>query len=174
MKDNSKLTAIILVVVTIIVVVVSLIIEKNGQESDERDILIVTNASNFYTVNSCLYRVMTYVSAQDIESLMLLLNENYKNENKITKDNVLDLFSDVDSNSTFVSEKMYYETLSSNLVKYYVKGYIEENQIYDDEVLKKEDRNSVYFIVYLDSSDKIFSIEPYDGEIFKEGDINEG
>ena len=69
---------------------------------------------------------------------------------------------------------MYYETITSNITKYYVKGHIEINSIMDDIPLQKQDYDSVYFVVYLNSSDKLFSIEPYAGEIFNDGDINEG
>ena len=89
---------------------------------------------------------------------------------KITKNNILDSFLDVEIGSTFVSEKMYYETISSSLTKYYVKGHVEANRIMDDAPLDTQDYDSVYFIVYLNSSDKLFSVEPYDGEIFKVGD----
>lgn len=168
MKDKSKLTAIILVILTIVVVIVTFIVD-NKKEEKNNDILIVTNASNFYTVNSCLYRTITYISSNDKESLLLLLPEEYKESNKITQDNVMDLFFDVTETSTFISEKMYYEYISNNINKYYVQGYIQENQLFDDELLTKQDYEIVYFIVYLDTNENIFSVEPYDGKIFKEG-----
>lgn len=168
MKDKSRLTAIILVILVIVVVVVTYIIDNNKEEQNN-DILIVTNASNFYTVNSCLYRTITYISTHDKESLLLLLPEEYKEQNKITPENVMDLFFDVSENSTFVSQKMYYEFITKNINKYYVQGYVQQNQLFDDEILTKQDYETVYFIVYLDSNENIFSIEPYDGKIFKEG-----
>lgn len=173
MKDNSKLLAIILVIVTIVVVVLSSIF--NGKDSDDssNSIYIVQNYSDFYTVNSCLYRTITYISTNDSESLMLLINENYKDKNNINKSNVINLFPKVDLNSTFVSEKMYYEQQNANLTKYYVKGRIEPNQIYDDSAPIDYNYDLVYFIVYLDSSNNLFSIEPYDGKLFKEGELNE-
>ena len=169
MKDKSKLTAIILVILTVVVVIVTFIIEQKEQEENNNDISIVTNASNFYTVNSCLYRAITYISSEDEESLLLLLPEEYKEKNEITQDNVLDLFFDVSETSTFVSQKMYYEILSNSLTKYYIQGYVQENEIMDDSLLTKKDYDLVYFIVYLDSNENIFSLEPYDGKIFKEG-----
>lgn len=171
MKDKSKLTAIILVIITIVVVVVTAIL--NNKSNDDKDINIVTNYSNFYTVNSCLYRVITYVADKDTDSLMLILDSKYKKENNVTSDNVLNLFNSVNSQSTFVSKKMYYQTLSSNITKYYVYGYIEENVIYDENSLNKPNRVEAYFIVYLDSTNKTFSIEPYSGELFMGGDNNE-
>ncbi len=169
MKDNSKYVAIVLAILAVIVIIISLIGETNTEKSNY-DTLIVTNPSNFYTVNSCLYRVITYLSEKDTDSLNLVVNDNYKKNNNVTKKNILDLFSDVDPNSTFVSEKMYYETINSNLTKYYVKGHIEANQILDDVILEDKNYDSVYFIVYLNTSNNLFSIEPYDGEIFKVGD----
>lgn len=172
MKDKSKLTAVILVILTILVVVLTYIFDKD-KEQNKNEINIVTNYSNFYTVNSCLYRTITHISTSDKESLLLLLDNNYKKENKIDESNVLDLFSNVDVDSTFVSRKMYYEILNSNITKYYVYGYVEKNQIYDDELINKTENKEMYFIVYLDSTNKTFSIEPYNGDIFIGGDKNE-
>ena len=174
MKDNSKKVAIVLAVLAIIVVIISLVTTKGDNKKEGVEPIIVTNASNFYTVNSCLYRTITYLSAKDKDSLNLILNGEYKKENKIKKEDILDLFPNVEQNSTFVSEKMYYEIITSNLTKYYVKGHIEINTIMDDTPLTSKDYDSVYFIVYLNSSDKLFSVEPYDGEIFNEGEVNEG
>lgn len=170
MKDKSKLIAIILVIVTLIVVFISNFINNDEKVDVKEDINIVTNYSNFYTVNSCLYRVTTYLSLQDKEKIYLLLDDNYKSNNNVTEDNVLDLFEDVDSDSTFISKMMYYSKISENLTKYYVKGTVEKNQIYDDEPLDRQKQPEIYFIVYLDSSSKTFSIEPYNGKIFIEGD----
>lgn len=169
MKDKSKLTALVLAILAIIVVVVNFIIDNNKKEETNNDIFIVTNASNFYTVNSCLYRTITYISSNDKESLLLLLPEEYKESNKITQNNVMDLFDNVSETSTFISEKMYYEYISNNISKYYVQGYIQENQLFDDELLTNQDYERAYFIVYLDTNKNIFSVEPYDGKIFKEG-----
>lgn len=172
MKDNSKIVTILLAIIAIVVVVISLLTKTNDQEKNS--ISIVTNASEFYTVTSCLYRTVNYALIDDRDNLLLLLNQEYKKENKVTKNNVLELFNNLKTGNTFVSEKMYYEILDKNLTKYYVSGHVESNEIYDDEILEKNEYNQVYFIVYLDSSNNIFSIEPYDGKIFKEGVANEG
>lgn len=166
MKDKSKLVAIILVIITIIVVVGSFILNKSEKKVDNKDISIVTNYSNFYTVNSCLYRVITYLSSKDKDSLMLVIDDNYKKENKVNLDNILSLFPDVSGDSTFVSQKMYYQQITNNITKYYVYGYIEENQFSDYYNGSNKNNKEVYFIVYMDSTSKTFSIEPYSGDIF--------
>ena len=63
---------------------------------------------------------------------------------------------------------MYYQKLSTNVTKYYVYGQIEE-----ESYSGLGNTTDEYFVVYLDSSNKTFSIEPYDGEIFIGGDSDE-
>ncbi len=167
MKDKSKFVAIILVIITIAVLIISTIFRKDDKE--ENEIKIVTNYSNFYTVNSCLYRVVTYLYDKDINSLMLLLSDDYKKENNVTEENVLNLFNNIDVDSTFESRKMYYEQLTKNITKYYVYGRI-SSQMFEEEYESNPEYNDAYFIVYLDTDKKIFSIEPYDGKIFIGGD----
>lgn len=173
MKDKSKITAIILIIITLIIVIISVIFNNDSEKENIENIEIVKNYSNFYTVNSCLYRLTTYLSMRDVESLLFLLNDEYEKDNNINSSNVFEFFPNVESDSTFISEKMYSAILNENLTKYYVKGYIQKNQIFDDTEANEVEQKSIYFIVYLDTMNKIFSVEPYDGKVFIEGDINE-
>lgn len=173
MKDNSKLTAIILVIVTVVVVVGTFIYNKITETTEENKIEIVVNYSDFYTVNSCLYRVITYLGEQDNDSMMKVLYDGYKKDKNINSEKVISLFPKVDIDSTFTSMKMYYQEISSNITKYYVYGRIYKNQVVDEQIPNKQDYLDSYFIVYLDSSNKTFSIEPYSGEIFINGDLYE-
>lgn len=172
MKDRQNLLIILLVIVTALVVIINFITKK--EEEEKNDIEIVTNYSNFYTVNSCVYRVINHLALKDSKSLILLINENYKKENKITEDNVLNKFMEVSQDSTFKSKKMYYEQLESGITKYYVYGEILKNQIFDEGIEEDINGEDAYFIVYIHWEDEIFSVEPYDGEIFIGGVSNEG
>lgn len=171
MKDKKNLVAIILLILAVGVVIITAIFTKGKKE--QPDINIVTNYSNFYTVTSCLSRIITYITEKDNDSLILVLSENYKNENNITKENVLSYFDIIETDSSFISKKMYYEDLNKNITKYYVYGYVEKNQLFDEQFYTKLDIKDIYFIVYLDKESKTFSIEPYSGDIFKDGDIDE-
>lgn len=173
MKDKSKLVAIFLAVTAILVVVISSIFGNVKKEEVNNKKYIVTNYSNFYTVNSCLYRVITYLASQNANNMMLVLNEKYKEKNNVTESDVLNLFPQVEPSSNFVSIKMYYENISKNIKKYYVEGYIKKNQLIDGTDTNNEDQALVYFIVYLDYENKVFSIEPYSGDIFMDGELNE-
>ena len=170
-KDNSKKVAIGLVILTILVVVVSFILDSN--KSIEREKNLVVSPSDFFTVNSCLYRTVSYVASSDTDSLLKVLDSNYKKKNNINSSNVLSKFSGITEDSTFVSRKMYYEKLSDSITKYYVYGIIEENILHDYDTVEESNDIDMYFIVKLDSEKMTFTIEPYDGEIFVDGDSDE-
>lgn len=169
-KDKSKFLAIFLVFLTILVVVISSLMNKNKQESTTID--IVRNPSEFFTINSCIYRVITYIQKEDATSLLQVLSEKYKKDNKINNQNVLSVFSKLEKESTFKSMKMYYEKIDDNITKYYVYGKIEENLLHDYSIVEQTDEKETYFVVYLDKKKQIFSIEPYDGYLFLEGEKN--
>ena len=170
-EKNSKLLAILLAILTITVVIVSIFLVAKDDDRDD-DLLIVSNASEFFTVNSCLYRITNYVYKKDTSSLINVLTSKYKKKNKISELNVLDEFPKVTQSSTFLSKKMYYKNLKKGINKYYVFGVIRPNILHDYEAVKENEEQEVYFVVVLDSNKQVFSIEPYDGEVFIGGDKN--
>ena len=172
MKDKSNLLAILLVIITVVVLILTSVFGKK-EDVVKKDIRIVTNYSNFYTVNSCLYRTITYINSGDTESLLLVLTDQYKKDNNIDESNVLSIFANIENNSSFNPQKMYYENLNKNITKYYVYGYIEEDILTEDVEISNPNKKTAYFIVYLDTAKEIFSVEPYSGDIFLEGDADE-
>ena len=171
MKDKTNLIAIILVIVTIIVLVIAYISKDNNKTKEEK-INIVTNYSNFYTVDSCLNRFIIYLSSKDTDSIMSIINDDFIKKNDITKDNVLDLFDEVKDGSNFVSKKMYYTKVNENIDKYYVYGSVEYSELQIDHSSTTE-LNDTYFIVYIDKYNHLYSIEPYYGSLFTSGEIYE-
>lgn len=170
-NDKSKILAIFLVLLTIVVVASSILLKKKSDDSEK--ITLLNNPSKFFTVNSCLYRFTSYISKKDTENLINTLDEDYKKRENIDSSNVLSKLLEVPNNATFISKKMYYSELNSNITKYYVYGIMQENIIHDYTYVDKRKDQEVYFIVNLDSSTKTFTIEPYDGKIFMDGEKNE-
>ena len=68
---------------------------------------------------------------------------------------------------------MYYQEVNDNIVKYYAFGYIVPDGHYDDRNSYFDNRIESYFIIYLDSKNLTFYVEPYDGSIFTGGESNE-
>ena len=172
-EKNSKLLAIFLAILAIIVVVVSIVSGKKDNNIDDKDASIVNNASKFFTVNSCMYRVTNYIYKKDTSSLMNVLSNKYKKDNEINETNILNKLPQITQNSTFVSKKMYYKEISKTITKYYVYGVIRPNILHDFDSVENIEEKDSYFIVILDSEKQVFSIEPYDGKIFMDGDNNE-
>ena len=170
-KDNSKIIAILLATLAIIVLIISFVFKKTEHQKEE--LTILKNPSKFFTVNSCIYRVTTYISRKETKNLLKVLDQSYKKKNKVNQDNVLDIFPKLEGDVTFVSKKMYYHEVNKNITKYYVQGIIKPNVIHDYTKVEIENYNNVYYIVTLDSKNQLFSIEPYDGKIFMDGDKNE-
>ena len=167
---NNKVKVGILVVITILVVSISYILSiKDDKESQGYS--IVSSYNTFFTVDYCASKYISYLSNKDIDKLTLILNENYKKENKINKDNIFEFIEKLsDKQYLFSSRKMYEEKISDNITKYYVKGYIVEDVLLEDDYIAPR-KIEYYLIVYLDSVNQTFSIEPYNGKIFK-GDNN--
>lgn len=165
MKKNN-LFIIILVILAILVPLITYYIDsRNKQEGDKK---IVVDYNDFYTVDSCINRVITYINGKDTESLMLVINDKYRKKNKIGSNNVLNFFNQVLDESSFVSKKMYYSNVDKKIMKFYVYG---QNLVEGFDGIK--DKKDIYFIVYLNLGKKTFSIEPYDGKIFLGGDNSE-
>lgn len=167
-RNKKNLPVILLVVVTIIVVVCSIVFGKDTKSKE--NIKIVTDASKFYTVNSCIYRFSTYLADNDVDSVYKIVDENFINDNNITKQNILDNFYEILPDYTFISKKMYSSIVNENITKYYVYGVYQPNSLFDDTDIYEVESTDAYYIVYLDNSKSIFSIEPYNGDIFKSGD----
>ncbi|MDD4705967.1 MAG: hypothetical protein PHS24_01965 [Bacilli bacterium] len=164
---------IIVIIVFLIVLFSGLILFEYRQPKplveEKTKISLVADYGRFFSINNATNKYISYLNKQDINSLMLLLNNKYKEKNNINSDNILHKLSLLDINKEYVFEaqKMYNEKLSKNIIRYYIYGYLNEDVM--EEYHKPID---YYLIIDLDINNMIFDVTPYDGKIFK-GDINE-
>lgn len=165
MKNKENLKVIIVVIITL-VVVIGTVIYNNLKEKDNIELSIVTNYSEFFTVNSCIDRAINYVIDKETKNLILLTNDTYKKKNSINQSNILSIYPNLDDDCSFSAKDMYYEKVNENVTKYYVYGELITS--YEYKFISEE-----YFIVYLDREKGLFSIEPYKGDVFKGGVENE-
>lgn len=162
---KKKITIILLVVVVIIYGGIFFLVERNDRKKASLSASIVTDYSEFFTVNSCISKYFNYLGSKDEDALYKLLSADYKRKKIITKENVLMNLSIVASGSSFAAQRIYKEKVREDIYKYYVYGFIEVGGLEIDDVSRTED----YIIVYLDKKNTLFSIEPYDGKEYKEG-----
>lgn len=165
--DKKTYIIIIIGVVTILGAVIINKVLKNDSSNDNPNsssINLVENYSDFFTANGCATKYINYLTSENKEALIKVLNESYTSKNKITEENILtklDNFSG--KNLTFSATKMYEEKLSKKVNKYYIKGVL-----YEDSIDGSSVAGDYYLIVTIDNSQKLFDITPYDGKIFKE------
>ena len=163
-EKEKKLFAIILVVAVLILGIYKLFFEKNDNKEkiDTITISVLNDSNRFFTVSSCVSKYINYLSVQDTKNLLVLLSSEYKEKNSITENNLYEKIEIINGTNSFMGKKIFEQRLSKNTYKYYVYGFIQEELM--DSVSEKKD---YYIIVILDEENMTFSIEPYDGEMFK-------
>lgn len=164
--DKKNLFLIVIVVILLLIFLIFKIFFN--QSSKKSDIIIVNSSSKFYTVSGCVSRYLNYLYTEDVDNLLILLDNQYKKNNKLNRDNIFNKIEKLDGIYSFEAHLMYQESLKSKMTKYYVKGVLvpEEMDSFDS------DANKVFYvIVTLDEKNSTYSITPYDGELFLNGGI---
>lgn len=165
-KNNKQ---IILFIIGVVVAIIIIFIKIFGGNDDNKNIDIVKSSSRFYTVSNCVSRYINYLYSEETDNLLLLLDSNYKKKNKINQNNLYDKINKLENYYNFEAKKIYEENINNHKVKYYVYGYLTVDDVFNSV----SDKADFYIIVYLDSKDSTYSVEPYDGKIFTNGDMNE-
>lgn len=125
------------------------------------NIQIVKNANDFYTVASCIDKYLNFWYMQDKEDVYNILEENYKKENLITKDNVFEKIGTLSEMLTFRPQKMYYINLEQSVQKYYAYGTVRS-----DFMEQRGEESDYYIEVILNFNNGTFSIRPSTREEF--------
>ena len=160
---------IIIIIIFLIVMFSGLLIFNYRQEDSSTEsnykTSLVKDYGRFFSISNAANKYISYLNKQDINSLILLLNNKYKEKNNITDDNILHKLLLLDTNKEYIFEarKMYNEKINKNIIRYYIFGYLNENVM--DEYIRPID---YYLIIDLDINNMIFNVTPYEGKIFKE------
>ena len=159
MKSSDKK---LLIIFGALLLIVALILHFRPKKVKLEKLSILKNNSQFFTVSSCVSKYYNYVKDKDATNILVLLDSSYVKKNNIDENTVLSYVDDLSENQKFRAFKMYSEQIKKNVYKYYVYGEIVE------EIINSEPEHikDVYLIVYLNEDGMIFSVEPYDGEIF--------
>jgi len=127
-------------------------------------IILLDNYSRFFTVSNCAQSYINYLAKKDANTLNLLLSEDYKIQNNINQNNVLNKLELLTgSDYSFSARKIYKEDLSKAIVKYYIYGYLRETMM--DQYVKPTD---YYLVIIMDTKHFTYSVIPDDGTLFKE------
>lgn len=159
---------IIMLAIFVIIIIIGLLLHdyRNQDLSDKinNKITLVNDYSQFFTISNAGNKYISYLQKEDKESLILLLNEKYISINNINKENILDKLTLLESDSyTFEASMIYQESLSSDIIRYYIKGDLSLDVM--DEYQRPTD---YYLIIEIDGVNNIFEVTPYNGKIFME------
>lgn len=162
-EKNQKVLAIILAIAVIVLLGYRMFVgNKNGKSKiDTESIELVTDDNRFYTVAGCVDRYFMYLNGDDTDSLLILLDSKFKNDNGVNSSNIYTFLKKYKDYYGFIAKKMYVQREGKNKYKYYVYGLVETGI---EDVSKA--REDFYIIVTLDESNITFSVQPYNGEVF--------
>ena len=164
MKKKDNYIILIIIILILISTLGLLYLNKNNKVNNKTpNYVLLNDYSRFFTINSCLYKYISYVSNGDSDSILKILDNDYVKDNNINSNNIYNFITKLDGNYSFKAMKIVYDKDDKDYVTYYVYGYLMEEII--DELPKKEEK---YYKVVLDLNNQTFSVTPYDGEIFKE------
>lgn len=165
---NKKENYVLLIIILVISVCILALLYLNDEDdeislNEEIKYKLVDDYSAFFTVNSCIYKYITYLSSNKTDDLINVLDKEYVLSNNIDSNNIYNYVNKLSGNYSFKAKKMYYQISDEKIEKYFVYGYLIEETI--DGVVSNQD---YYLIVNLDTENQLFSIAPYNGQIFKE------
>jgi len=133
-------------------------VNNNVPIEEKAKIIKVDNVSMFFTVENCINKYLTYLYSKDTEIVFNLLDESYKKEFDISKENVIQYVEDLNGIYTFSAKDMYYEK-NGDIQKYYVTGEITADGLV--EVVSEASSIKFNITVILDMSNKTFTVIPY-------------
>lgn len=167
MKDILKHKNIMyILIILILYTIIALLFSKSKFNKEE--IKTVSNYSIFYTLSNSANMYVSYLGLEDKESVYKIVNDEYKTNNDITKENIISKLKTFKTSfPTYRITEMLEEKYSSNIKRYYIKGNIIDT---DEDTFSFEDE--YYLIMDVDSNNNTYQVTPYDGAIFK-GEKNE-
>ena len=164
-----KKSNIYLILLLVFLIIVLIFINNYKKEDDKiqvvekHKVLLLNDYNEFFTVNSSIFKYISYLQKKDYESVLKILDSDYKNTNSINLNNIANYVENLDGNYSFSSKKIYFEVIEDNLIKYYVYGYLSQDII--DGYSERLDR---YYTVIFNTDEKIFSIIPSNEINYKE------
>jgi len=164
---NKKNIILIVVLVALALTFAIVYNYKNprGERKEDSKYKQLHDYSRFFAISDAADKFVNYLAREEADELYLLLDEEYKEDNNITKRNITDKLDGLEGYSyIFQAKNIYQEEISRTMMKYYVFGHI--RPILLEEYIRPTE---YYIIVIVDTGNWTFSIIPSDGSNFMEG-----
>jgi len=163
---NTRNIILIATLLSLILIAILIYNSRYGEQAEdgESSRALVNNYSRFFTVQNAANTYFNFLARGDVESLLILLSDDYIDRNNLNRNNVLLRLDSLDGERyDFTARRMYQTNLSANMIKYYIYGHLSEARL--DEFTPPI---PYYLILIFDTRNWTFSITPYDGASFRE------
>lgn len=166
--EKNVLTSIIFILIFIsflIYIGVSKLIEAKKEQEESMKIVLVTEPGRYFTAVNCVKNYLSTISSGNTENILLLLNEEFKEQNRINANTLKNYIPKFDPNYIYdyVGEEMYQHRISKNVVEYYILGRIKKSQMDEEATYTDYD---ITVILYEDKF--LYSIKPGVGGLYDE------
>ena len=160
-KSNYPLLIIISIILLSIIGIMYFEEDNNiAINKKESNYSLLKDYSMFYTIDSCVNKYIDLLAKNSVDDILLLLDSNYINDNKITKDNVFKYINKIDGVYSFKTKEIYNK---DNENSYYVYG-----NLIKESINGLGEKIDYYVIINIDKKNRLFSVIPDDGSKFME------
>ena len=135
---------------------------QNSLAEEKIEVEYVTNANIFFTVESCVNKYVGLIVAKDSTALYNVIDDKYKEDNRITISNVLANNIKLSGNYSFTAQKMLQDKKDKRT--YYVKGNLIAESINAVEFTNEKIKYGL--IVKLNVDNNTYSVIPSEVEVY--------
>src|SRR5574344_74202 len=168
-KRKTILFSIILILILIVSLIITIILIIINNKEDfggkqfsedavneykdvfETQITKIDNNNTFFTIDELVKKYIDYYENNDNNAIIALLDSNYINDNNVNAQNVFNKIKKPTNSSQYESQDIY-GTLGGTYISYYVKGTINNEEIFN--------------IINIDKNNNTFSVIPTTKEKF--------
>lgn len=164
MKDQSTKKDLIKIAIALGVLAIFIGINLYGNYKKSKEEFMISEEkqpvldnSRYMTVINCINKFINYVQIGNKDNILLLLNEEYKNDYNVDVNNLNNFIPNLSSDGiySYSGEEMYYKQISENVTEYYVVGNIEQTT-YENVPIKTP--YNITIVLY--ENKLVFSVKP--------------
>lgn len=179
-KKVLIIIGIILVIIAILAYILSLFIDKddvsenpnngttinnpNSTQEDEvtTDFTLLENERVFFGLSDVLNHYFESIMVRDTNELMIMLDEEYINENNITTNNLYNYINHNYANAAYTPKEIYYNP-NSDVTYYFIDGYVMNYTVGATSFT-----SHVKFLVIVDESTNRYVLRPIETDDLEE------
>ncbi len=159
-RDKNILETILIIIISIVLaasVLISDAIKAQKVKLESMKTILVKDNSRYFTVIGCAEKFIENVSNKKTENILLLIDPNYKERNRIESSNLYSYVPSLDSSSSYnyIGREMYEHKISKNVTEYFVRGFIKTNKMDELPIYMPYDMT-----VTLQESEFTFTVKP--------------